>query len=272
MEVKEIEIKFILTIQENIRRERLNSNVADLMSSIKNYGLMQPIGVREIDGEYALIWGHRRLQAFRKLDRKTIPAVIFSEKDDELTEEDYLILNATENVQREQVNVMEFGRICYLLKKRMSLDEIASKMSVPKKRVQQSIQAFLKVPAEMRKHIVLFGTDSRNKKGHLAVTVANNIVNSRDIKAADVPEVLEWARKEEKNIEEVKILGTLLRQGMPMKKAMKEVDKWKRVTIHLAVDRQRFKDEFRHSKGAHLMSFTDWVRDLINKETKGFVF
>jgi ParB/RepB/Spo0J family partition protein len=41
--------------------------LAELMASIRDHGLLQPITVRKVGARYQVIAGHRRLEAFRRL-------------------------------------------------------------------------------------------------------------------------------------------------------------------------------------------------------------
>lgn len=74
----------------------------ELVHSIKEFGLMQPIVVREKGDGYELIMGERRLRATRKAGLKTIPAIV-RETDDASMLRDALL----ENIHRAQLNPLE---------------------------------------------------------------------------------------------------------------------------------------------------------------------
>jgi len=58
-------------------RTNFNSNeLEQLTSSIEKLGLIQPITVKKNENRYTLISGERRLRAFQKLSKKSIPAYI----------------------------------------------------------------------------------------------------------------------------------------------------------------------------------------------------
>ena len=116
--------------------------LAGLMTSMKQQGLLQPVGVMKERGSYTYLWGHRRIKAAEKLGWKSIDAHVTLSKD--VTEEDAIIINAVENLQRKDVSPFELGRIVsQLSKKGLSLSEIGARMGVPKSRLKQSIQLFL---------------------------------------------------------------------------------------------------------------------------------
>lgn len=79
-------------------KERLN----DLISSIKEKGVVQPVLVRKTPTGYELIAGERRLKAVTALGIKEIPAII-----KEVADVDMLELSLIENIQREELNPME---------------------------------------------------------------------------------------------------------------------------------------------------------------------
>ena len=75
----------------------------DLKASIKSKGLIQPITVREVNGEYELIAGERRLRACQELGLETIPIHILTvDKDVDMME-----LALIENLQRDNLNPLE---------------------------------------------------------------------------------------------------------------------------------------------------------------------
>jgi ParB family transcriptional regulator, chromosome partitioning protein len=75
-------------------------SLADLASSIKARGLLQPIIVRRgRDGEYTLVAGERRLRAAELAGLRLVPAI--------LSEDDLLEVALEENVQREDLSPLE---------------------------------------------------------------------------------------------------------------------------------------------------------------------
>ena len=74
----------------------------DLAASIKEKGFIQPVIVRDKEGEYELIAGERRLRAARMLKLKEIPAIIKDASD-----VDSLEISIIENIQREDLNPID---------------------------------------------------------------------------------------------------------------------------------------------------------------------
>lgn len=74
----------------------------ELVHSIREFGLMQPIVVREKDGGYELIMGERRWRASGKAGLKTIPAIVRQTDDADMLRDALL-----ENIHRAQLNPLE---------------------------------------------------------------------------------------------------------------------------------------------------------------------
>ncbi len=78
-------------------------NIEELARSIKEYGVMQPISVRLINGvSYELVSGERRLRATKNAGIQTIPAIVININDQESA-----MLAMIENIQRENLNYIE---------------------------------------------------------------------------------------------------------------------------------------------------------------------
>ncbi|MGO4254888.1 ParB/RepB/Spo0J family partition protein [Marmoricola sp. RAF53] len=77
--------------------------MAELVHSVKEVGLLQPIVVREAgDGRYELIMGERRWRATTQAGLDTIPAIVRSTNDDDMLRDALL-----ENLHRSQLNPLE---------------------------------------------------------------------------------------------------------------------------------------------------------------------
>lgn len=84
-------------------RERFDrKKLDDLISSIKEKGVLQPVIVRDKNGEYELIAGERRLRAARALGIDDIPVIVRN-----VSDVDALELSLIENIQREELNPIE---------------------------------------------------------------------------------------------------------------------------------------------------------------------
>ena len=93
--------------------------LVDLATSIKQYGLMQPISVRLAESGYELVAGERRLRATKLANISTIPAVIV-----DITDAESAILAMVENLQRQNLNFIEEAEGFYFLISKHSLIKI----------------------------------------------------------------------------------------------------------------------------------------------------
>ncbi|KQS09901.1 chromosome partitioning protein ParB [Curtobacterium sp. Leaf183] len=90
------------------RKEFREEELQELVHSIREIGLLQPIVVRPIEGatgtqpQYELIMGERRLRATKELGLATIPAIVKETPDDAMLRDALL-----ENLHRAQLNPLE---------------------------------------------------------------------------------------------------------------------------------------------------------------------
>ncbi len=160
----------------------------DLKASIKSKGLIQPITVREVNGEYELIAGERRLRACQDLGLETIPIHILNvEKDVDMME-----LALIENLQRDNLNPLEEAEAYSLLSKKYNLshEEIAGNIGKSRAAITNAMR-LLKLPAEIKialKNLVisagharaLLGLDSEKEMIHIFQQVRRNNMSVRE--------------------------------------------------------------------------------------------
>ena len=103
--IGEINLSQIEANPNQPRREFSEESLRELADSIREIGIVQPITLREIEGErYQIIAGERRFRASQLAGKDTIPAYIIT-ADDESTMEMALV----ENIQREDLNALEIA-------------------------------------------------------------------------------------------------------------------------------------------------------------------
>jgi len=84
------------------RIEFPTEHLHELVESIRERGIIQPLIVRKVDGKYELIAGERRWRAARELGLPEVPAIVREASDREVLE-----LALIENLQREGLNPIE---------------------------------------------------------------------------------------------------------------------------------------------------------------------
>lgn len=95
----EILVNKIFKTKQNSRSSFDKEKLKELIESIRERGILQPLVCREKDGKFELIAGHRRLEAAKILGLKTVPVIIRDTLDDDI-QFDQLI----ENLQREDLS------------------------------------------------------------------------------------------------------------------------------------------------------------------------
>ncbi|MGX8833424.1 ParB/RepB/Spo0J family partition protein [Amedibacillus sp. YH-ame6] len=103
--MKETKIIMIDQVQPNPYQPRLEFNddaLMDLAQSIRENGLIQPITVREVDGNYQIIAGERRFRALKLNGAVEVPVMIMDANDIQMAE-----MALVENIQRENLSAIE---------------------------------------------------------------------------------------------------------------------------------------------------------------------
>ncbi len=104
-DVRRVKVAAIVPNPLQPRRTFTDSELADLTSSIKENGLLQPLVVRPAPGtsdRYELVAGERRFRAITKLGWPDVPVLVREASDETL-----LVLALVENLQREALSPME---------------------------------------------------------------------------------------------------------------------------------------------------------------------
>ncbi|PJA98612.1 MAG: DNA-binding protein [Ignavibacteriales bacterium CG_4_9_14_3_um_filter_30_11] len=123
----------------------------ELKKSILQNGLIQPITVRRLNGNYQLISGERRLKACLGVGYKEIPAYIIKVESDEAM----LALALIENIQRESLNAIETAKAYKRLMDEchLSQDQIADTVGKNRTTIANSIR-LLKLPEVIQNSII----------------------------------------------------------------------------------------------------------------------
>lgn len=118
----------IAEIQPNPFQPRVYFDPAqleELSNSIHQYGVLQPVIVRLVDGKYQLVSGERRFRASMLAGKETIPALLRQLDDREVAE-----MALIENLQREDLNYFEEaeGYARLIQEFQITQEEVARKM------------------------------------------------------------------------------------------------------------------------------------------------
>lgn len=187
-----------IKLGKNSRMDIQTEDLADLMLSIKEMGLLEPIGVTTRGANYEVCYGNRRFLACDKLGLKAIPAVIH----DNLDEKTVDIQNLTENVQRRNISLPEVGRyVKLLMDDGMGRKEIAVRLGVAVAYVDSCIEAYERVPLKYRNDIAVRNGMSGSQEstaGKISIrqAIAINSVKSRnELSNEEVDKLYQAAKK-----------------------------------------------------------------------------
>jgi ParB family chromosome partitioning protein len=154
-------------IKPNPRQPRKkfdSESIDEMTSSIKTFGVVQPIIVRPVGNSYEIIAGERRWRAAREAGLETIPAVIRQS-----TETDSLEVALIENLHRSDLNGIEEASAYQQL-----LDDFAITHEELSKRVGKSRATItntlrlLQLPPRVQKEVM----DGRITTGHARALLA----------------------------------------------------------------------------------------------------
>jgi ParB family transcriptional regulator, chromosome partitioning protein len=140
------------------RRTFAAGELRELVDSVREKGVLQPVLVRPGESGYELVAGERRLRAALAAGVEAIPALVKRMSDRESLE-----AAVVENVQREDLNAIELAEAYHRLGHDFSLsqEEIARRVGKDRATVANTVR-LLKLPAAVRQAVV----DGRLSAGH----------------------------------------------------------------------------------------------------------
>ena len=152
-----------------------------LADSIRRYGIIQPLVLRNIGSKYEIIAGERRYKASIMAGLKTVPAII-KNTDDNTSSEIALL----ENLQRKNLTVIEEAQSYKkLLDKNYRQEEIAKKLGVSQSSIANKLR-LLSLPKEVQDALLYNKISERHARSLLSLNdsnsqleLLNRIINER---------------------------------------------------------------------------------------------
>ncbi|MBM3382064.1 MAG: ParB/RepB/Spo0J family partition protein [Betaproteobacteria bacterium] len=134
-------------LRDQPRTEFYSSTLDELATSIKNYGILQPLVVTQTEpgGHYTIIAGERRWRAAQIAGLETVPCVMRQPR-----EHSALELALIENIQREELSALDEARAFSRLLDEYSYtqDTLASKVGKDRATIANSLR-LLSLPPEI---------------------------------------------------------------------------------------------------------------------------
>jgi len=123
--IREVALTRIVPSPLQPRKDFSEEALTELVDSIRQHGIIQPLIVREIGGRYEIIAGERRWRAAQELGLAEVPVILRTANDLEVLE-----LSLIENLQRADLNPIEEAQGYARLASEFGLrqEDIASKV------------------------------------------------------------------------------------------------------------------------------------------------
>lgn len=250
--------------RENSRGTIKDFELAELMVSMRQSGLLQPIGLKALkDGKAEIVFGNRRFCAAKKLGWETISSVFV----DAANEEDFLLKNATENLVRVNVPLSEQGRIFHKLTKLgLTTSEIAARLGVSQKTVTTGLQCFRKIPKKYLSKVVTgAGSSNAPKKGNISMALAKRIVNTvedYDLPKEEVEKIWDFAAQDNVSADTISAVAKLMGQGFKADEALSKSQNYKTIQLVVVIEQ----DEISRIEKKFQCGISQFLYDVIKND------
>ena len=219
-----------IDVVDNSRLRVEEGELTELMQSIKQNGLLQPVGV----------W-----------------------PTDKLEEKDFLVLNLTENIHRKDITPFELAKACKTLKNLgLNDNEIAVRLSIPVSRVKRLFDTMGALSEKWVKKTEFVQSGNRAHTG-ISLTAANAIGVLR-IPKHEKERLIEEAFKQHLNAYDIRIIKVLMQSGMTLEQSIKHRNKY---TVR-SVDVPVITAEWDKVSKTINVSFTEFVKRVLGGKLK----
>lgn len=185
--VLQIEVEKIKVNPFQPRKHFEDGDLNDLIESIKEHGIVQPLIVSQGANGFELIAGERRLRAAKKLSLGKVPVIVR-----DANEQEKLEIALIENIQREQLNPIETAAGYRRLMDEFNLtqEEAAKKVSKSRPSVANTLR-LLNLPQEIQLALIdekiteghakyLLGIEGEEKQMNLFRKILHNNLSVKD--------------------------------------------------------------------------------------------
>lgn len=179
-EITYLPIEMIKTNPYQPRKFFDRAGLLELCTSIKEYGLMQPITVRLVGNTYELVAGERRLRASKMAGYTMIASIIVT-----AGEQDSAVMAMIENLQRQNLHFFEeaMGLANLAADYGLTQEEIAEKIGKSQSSVANKLR-LLRLPREVQRILIEHDLTERHARALLRLAteeeqlaVLRNVIN-----------------------------------------------------------------------------------------------
>jgi len=214
--VRDVPIEQVVASPLQPRTQFGESPLDDLVESIRQHGVIQPLIVRAVNGKFELIAGERRWRASSKLGLATVPVI-----EREASDRDVLEMALIENLQREDLNPMEEAAGYVRLAKEFTMkqDEIAGRVGKSRASVANAMRLL-----DLHPDIQLLVAHGRLTVGHAKAILS---IKDRDNQLLAADQVMRrqlTVRATEKLAQTFQADAADKAGGAPKAAALREVD------------------------------------------------
>jgi ParB family chromosome partitioning protein len=149
-QLREVTVEDVVPNPKQPRQVFDDEALEELTHSVREFGLLQPIVVRETStGHYELIMGERRLRAAKAAGLDTVPAIVRDTTDDAMLRDALL-----ENIHRVQLNPLEEAAAYQQLLEEFGAthEELASRIGRSRSQVTNTIR-LMKLPVKVQTRV-----------------------------------------------------------------------------------------------------------------------
>ncbi|HYC27135.1 MAG TPA: ParB/RepB/Spo0J family partition protein [Nitrososphaerales archaeon] len=137
--IMNVEVSKFFVGKTNVRKSP--GDVGDLVDSIREKGVLEPVLARPVGGRFELVVGSRRFEAAKVVGLKKLPAVVRP-----MTDEEAIIVSLVENIQRRDIEPEEEYDAIVALRKANpraygSSDQVAKALGKSRRYVDDRINA-----------------------------------------------------------------------------------------------------------------------------------
>ena len=208
----------VARIEPNRTQPRKNFDedaLEELADSIRQFGVLEPLLVREKGKQMEIIAGERRWRAAKKAGIKEVPVIIRND----LTDREIVEIQLIENIQRKDLNPIEEAEAYERLinEFNMKQDEVAERVSKSRVTITNTMR-LLKLCEQVRQMVIdemlspgharaLISIEDNAEQYRIAQRVFDEKLSVRDaekiVRALDTPEKKRREKKRNENLEAV---------------------------------------------------------------------